>query len=197
MPLLAYALFGPSRILVLGPDSSLAALIVAVVLPLSHGDPVRAVALAGSLAVVSGLACIMAGILRLRFITELLSKPIRYGYMNGIAFVVIVSQLPKIFGVSIDSVGPLRDLWWLGRSVLGGAANWTEFAIGAGALAVIQVLKPWRRIPGLLIAVVVATVVVGLFDLGASAGVRCSATCQRACPPSRCRGSAWRTCAPW
>ena len=117
--------------------------------------------------------------------------------MNGIAFVVIVSQLPKIFGVSIDSVGPLRDLWWLGRSVLGGAANWTEFAIGAGALAVIQVLKPWRRIPGLLIAVVVATVVVGLFDLGASAGVRCSATCQRACPPSRCRGSAWRTCAPW
>ena len=172
VPLLAYALFGPSRILVLGPDSSLAALIVAVVLPLSHGDPVRAVALAGSLAVISGLACILAGILRLGFITELLSKPIRYGYMNGIAFVVIVSQLPKVFGVSSDGVGPLRDLWQLGRSVLDGAANWTEFAIGAGALAVIQMLKPWRRIPGLLIAVVVATVVVGLFDLGASAGVK-------------------------
>ncbi len=112
------------------------------------------------------------GALRLGFITELLSKPIRYGYMNGIAFVVIVSQLPKLLGVSIDSVGPLRDLWQIGWSVLDGAANWTAFAIGAGTLAVILLLKPWRRVPGLLIAVVAATVAVGLFDLGASAGVK-------------------------
>jgi hypothetical protein len=65
IPLLAYALFGPSRILVLGPDSSLAALILAVVLPRAAGDPARAVALAGMLAVVSGLVCIVAGLLRL------------------------------------------------------------------------------------------------------------------------------------
>ncbi|HSC76126.1 MAG TPA: SulP family inorganic anion transporter, partial [Pseudomonadales bacterium] len=77
IPLLAYALFGPSRILVLGPDSSLAALILAVVAPLSHGDPVRAVALASMMAIVSGLVCIMAGVFRFGFITELLSKPIR------------------------------------------------------------------------------------------------------------------------
>ena len=172
VPLLAYALFGPSRILVLGPDSSLAALILAVVLPLSGGDPMRAVALAGMMAVVSGVACILAGLLRLGFITELLSKPIRYGYMNGIAFVVIVNQLPKLFGVSIDSGGPLRDLWRLGESVLGGTTNWTTLAIGAGTLAVILLLKPYRRIPGTLIAVVVATVAAGLFDLGASAGVK-------------------------
>ena len=172
VPLLAYALFGPSRILVLGPDSSLAALILAVVLPLSGGDPIRAVALAGLMAVVSGLICILAGLSRLGFVTELLSKPIRYGYMNGIAFVVIVSQLPKLFGVSIDSVGPLRDLWQIGGSVLEGAADWTAFAIGAGTLALIQGLKPWPRIPGLLIAVMAATVAVGLFDLGASAGVK-------------------------
>ena len=172
VPLLAYALFGPSRILVLGPDSSLAALILAVVLPLSGGDPARAIAVAGLMAVVSGLVCILAGVLRLGFITELLSKPIRYGYMNGIAFVVIVNQLPKLFGISIDSNGPLRDLWQIGGSVLGGATNWTTFAIGAAALAVILLLKPWPRIPGLLIAVVGATVAVGLFDLGASAGVK-------------------------
>lgn len=172
VPLLAYALFGPSRILVLGPDSSLAALILAVVLPLSAGDPARAVAVAGLMAVVSGVVCILAGVLRLGFITELLSKPIRYGYMNGIAFVVIISQLPKLFGVSIDSTGPLRDLWQIGRVVLDGASNWTTFAIGAGALAVILLLKPWPRIPGLLIAVVGSTVAVGLFDLGASAGVK-------------------------
>src|SRR5262249_37949260 len=81
VPLLAYALSGPSRIMVLGPDSSLAPLILAVVLPLSAGDPGRAVAVAGMLAIVSGVLCILAGCARLGFITELLSKPIRYGYM--------------------------------------------------------------------------------------------------------------------
>src|SRR3954471_7607932 len=82
VPLLAYALFGPSRILVLGPDSSLAAVILAVVAPLAAGDPLRAVTLASAMAVVSGLACIAIGLLRVGFVTELLSKPIRYGYMN-------------------------------------------------------------------------------------------------------------------
>src|SRR5213076_2299443 len=79
VPLLAYALFGPSRILVLGPDSSLAAVIASIVIPLSQGDPERAVGLAGMMAIVSGVVCILAGVFKLRFITELLSKPIRYG----------------------------------------------------------------------------------------------------------------------
>src|SRR3954468_23742730 len=77
VPLLAYALFGPSRILVLGPDSSLAAVILGVVLPLSAGDPHRAIALASMMALVSGTVCILAGVVRLGFVTELLSKPIR------------------------------------------------------------------------------------------------------------------------
>src|SRR4029453_2956344 len=102
---------GPSRILVLGPDSSLAAVILAVVLPLSHGDPLRSVAVASMMAVVSGLVCVAAGLLRLGFVTELLSKPIRYGYMNGIALTVLVSQLPKIFAIKVETAGPLRDLW--------------------------------------------------------------------------------------
>ena len=103
VPLLAYAVFGPSRILVLGPDSSLAAVILGVVLPLSSGDPLRAVALAGMMAVVSGVVCILAGTARLGFVTELLSKPIRYGYMNGIALTVLTSQLPKLFDFSIKA----------------------------------------------------------------------------------------------
>src|SRR5213076_1775573 len=73
IPLLAYALFGPSRIMVLGPNSSLAAVILAVVLPLSGGDPARAIALAAMMAIVSGAVCILAGVARLGFITELLS----------------------------------------------------------------------------------------------------------------------------
>ena len=110
IPLLAYALFGPSRILVLGPDSALATLILGTVLPLSGGDPVRAVALASMMAVVAGMVLVLSGVLRLGFVTELLSKPIRYGYMNGIALTVIVSQIPNLFQVSIESTGPLHDL---------------------------------------------------------------------------------------
>src|SRR5215813_10581786 len=100
IPLLIYALFGPSRILVLGPDSALAGVILGVVLPLSGGDPLRAVTLAGMMAIVSGIVCILAGIARMGFMTELLSKPIRYGYMNGIALTVLTSQLPKLLGFS-------------------------------------------------------------------------------------------------
>jgi high affinity sulfate transporter 1 len=172
VPLLAYALFGPSRILVLGPDSSLAPVILAVVFPLSGGNPMRAVALASIMAVVSGLVCILIGISRLGFVTELLSKPIRYGYMNGIALTVLISQLPKLFGFSIDGAGPLRDIVRIAESILGGQANWTSFAVGASTLAAILLLKPYKRIPGLLLAVVAATIVVGVANLDATAGVK-------------------------
>jgi high affinity sulfate transporter 1 len=169
--LLAYALFGPSRILVLGPDSSLAAVILGVVAPLSGGDPGRAVALAGMMAIVSGLVCILAGVARLGFVTDLLSKPIRYGYMNGIALAVLISQLPKLFGFSIESEGPLRSLWDIAKAIAGGRTNWTAFAIGAAALAVILLLRNMERIPAVLIAVVGATVIAGVFDLEARAGL--------------------------
>jgi high affinity sulfate transporter 1 len=171
VPLLAYALFGPSRILVLGPDSSLAAVILAVILPLSGSDPLRAVTLAGMMAVVSGLVCILAGMARLGFITELLSKPIRYGYMNGIALTVLISQLPKLFGFSIESDGPLKNLWAIANAILDGRSNWTAFMIGAGTLAVILLLKGYQRVPGILIAVVGATVVVDTLNLAVRADV--------------------------
>jgi high affinity sulfate transporter 1 len=171
VPLLVYALFGPSRILVLGPDSSLAALILTVVLPLSAGDPQRAVALAGMMAIVSGVVCVAAGLARLGFVTELLSKPIRYGYMNGIALTVLLSQVPKLFGFSVGANGPLRQVWGIVAKVLAGNTNVVALAIGASALALILFLKRWPRVPGILIAVVAATVVVSAFDLGTRAGV--------------------------
>ena len=171
VPLLAYAVFGPSRILVLGPDSALASIILAVVLPLSAGEAQRAVALAGVMAVVSGIACIAAGVARLGFVTELLSKPIRYGYMNGIALTVLLSQVPKMFGFSIDAQGPLRQIVAIAREVLAGHTNMVALAIGAGTLALILLLKRWPRVPGVLIAVVSATVTVGALHLAAHAGV--------------------------
>ena len=171
VPLLAYALFGPSRILVLGPDSALAAIILAVVLPLSAGDAGRAVVLASMMAVVAGLTCILAGLLRLGFITELLSKPIRYGYMNGIALTVLISQTPKLFGISVDADGPGREVWALAQALLAGQANGYSLAVGGGTLALILACKRFRQVPSILLAVVLATVAVGLFDLG-SQGVK-------------------------
>jgi high affinity sulfate transporter 1 len=172
VPLLAYALFGPSRIIVLGPDSALAAVILGVVAPLAGGDPVRAVTLAAMMALVSGTVLVLAGILRLGFVTELLSKPIRYGYMNGIALTVLISQLPKLLGFSIESEGPLRDLWAVGGAVLNGKTNWVAFAVGFGTLIVILSLRNNKRVPGILIAVVGATIVVGVLDLAARYGVK-------------------------
>jgi len=171
VPLLAYALFGPSRILVLGPDSALASAILAVVLPLSAGDAQRSVALAGTMAIVSGLVCVAAGLARLGFVTDLLSKPIRYGYMNGIALTVLLSQIPKLFGFSVEAKGPLRQAWAIVQQVLAGRTNFVVLAIGASTLVLILLLKRRPRIPSILIAVVAATVVVGVLDLATRAGV--------------------------
>ena len=165
VPLLAYALFGPSRILVLGPDSALAPVILTVVLPLSAGDPQRAVALAGMMAIVSGVVCVAAGLARLGFITELLSKPIRYGYMNGIALTVLLSQIPKLFGFSVTANGPVRQVWGIVGALLAGRTNVVTFAIGGGTLVLILLLKRWPRVPGILIAVSAATLVVAVFQL--------------------------------
>jgi len=182
IPLLVYALFGPSRILVLGPDSSLAAVILAVILPLSGGDPMRAIALASMMAIVSGGVCIVAGVARVGFITELLSKPIRYGYMNGIALTVLISQLPKLFGFKIEGVGPVKDLWVIATSLLDGMANWIAFTVGAATLAVILLLKGNKRIPSILIAVIGATIVVGILDLAANANVSVLGTLPQGLP---------------
>ena len=95
VPLLVYALFGPNRVLVMAPDSALAALILSVIMAQSGGDPQRAVALAGAMAIVVGLVCVAGGFARFGFVTELLSKPIRYGFMNGIALTLSLSQLPR------------------------------------------------------------------------------------------------------
>ena len=169
--LLAYAMFGPSRVLVLGPDSALAALILGVVLPLSAGNPQRAIALAGMMALVSGSLCVLAGTARLGFVTELLSKPIRYGYMNGIALTVFISQLPALFGFSVDTDGLFSGVQAFVAALLAGQTNLSSLALGAATLALIVWLKPHQSFPGVLMAVAGATVLAAVFDLAARAGV--------------------------
>jgi high affinity sulfate transporter 1 len=166
IPLIAYALFGPSRILVLGPDSSLAPLIAVSVVPLAAGDPGQAVALAGTLALLAGIINMAAGLLRFGFITDVLSKPVRYGYMNGIALTVLVGQLPKLFGFSVDADSLVGEVTGFLGGVADGETNSLALGIGLTCLAVILGFKRWlAKVPGVLVAVVAATVVVGALEL--------------------------------
>lgn len=165
-PLFIYAIFGPSRILILGPDSALISLIAATVLPLAGGNSDKAILFAGMLAILSGILCILVGICKFAFITDLLSKPIRSGYLNGIAITVLIGQLPKVFGFSVKADNLAQELLLLLQGILAGQVNGMACAIGLSSLGIIFGFKRfWPKIPGVLIAVIIATVVVGSFDL--------------------------------
>jgi len=172
IPLIAYAVFGPSRILVLGPDSALAGLIAAAILPLAAGNSDKAIALAGMLAILAGALCIVAGLVKFGFITDLLSKPVRIGYLNGIALTVLIGQLPKVFGFSVSGNNFLQETNGLIQGIANGQINWTSFIIGFSCLMIILGCRNWfSRIPGVLIAVAGATIISSWFNLSTSYGI--------------------------
>src|SRR5262245_46288179 len=110
--LVGYAIMGPSRVLVLGPDSAVSPLIFAAIAPLvvAGDDPSTAIALAGMMAILVGLIEILLGVAKLGFVADLLSKEVQVGYMNGLAITIIVSQLPKLCGFSTDADSFLDEL---------------------------------------------------------------------------------------
>ena len=168
--LLAYAVFGPSRVLVLGPDSSLGPMIFATLAPLllANGDPARAVALASVLAIMVGVIMVVAGLARFGFVADLLSKPTQIGYMNGLALTIIVGQLPKIFGFSTDADGLIAEVRAFGSGLAAGEANAVAAVIGLSALAGILLLnRLLPKVPSVLVLVVLTAVAVKLFDLEA------------------------------
>ena len=168
VPLVVYAVLGPSRVMVLGPDSSLAAVIAAVILPLGGDDPETAVALAGALAVLTGLVILVAGLARLGFVTELLSRPVQTGYLYGIAVTILVGQLPKLCGFSIEGRGLLTEARDVVQGVADGRVNRAALAVGLAGIVVILVLRRlWPKVPGVMVAVVVGIAAVALFDLEA------------------------------
>ena len=164
--LVAYAAFGPSPFLVLGPDSALGAMIAAVILPLAAGSQDQAVAYASTLALMVGLLCVAAGVLKLGFVADLLSRPIRVGYLAGLAVTIVVGQLPKLFGFSVDADGLLPEVAAFWQNL--GQTNIFALALGLIDLGLILGLKRMHsRIPGVLAAVVVSILAVVLFDLTA------------------------------
>lgn len=167
VPLLIYALVGPSRLLVLGPDSALAPIIAVSVAPLAAGDPDRAVALAGLLALMMGGLLLLGGLLRLGFVTDLLSKPIRLGYLNGIALVVVVGQLPKLFGFSVDDGSAVDDVRGFVTGLIDGEASALASALGLGALAgIVGISMVWTRAAGVVAVVIVSMVLVAAAGWG-------------------------------
>jgi high affinity sulfate transporter 1 len=167
--LVGYAAFGPSRILVLGPDSSLGPMIAATILPIlgSDGDPAKAIALASMLALIVGAIMIVAGVARLGFVADLLSKPTRIGYMNGLALTILIGQLPKLFGFSTDADNLIDELRAFVDGVTSGDTVGAALAIGLVSLGLILVLARWLpKVPGVLAAVVVAIAASAALNLG-------------------------------
>ena len=168
--LTAYALMGPSRNLVLGPDSSLGPMIAATILPLigANGDPAKAVMLASMLALLVGAIMLLAGLAHLGFIADLLSKPTQIGYMNGLALTILVGQLPKLFGFSVDADGFIPELKGFFDGLVAGETVAAALAVGVGALALILILeRVMPKIPSVLVAVVLSIIAVNVFDLTA------------------------------
>ena len=164
--LVGYAFLGPSRILVLGPDSSVSPLIFAAIAPLLLvPDPSTAIALAGMMALIVGAIEIGLGLGKLGFVADLLSKEVQVGYMNGLAITIIVGQLPKLFGFSTDADGFIDET----KAFVSGLdqTNTTALVIGVATLAVLMILpRITTRVPAVLVAVVGATVATALLDLG-------------------------------
>ncbi len=162
-----YALVGPSRHLLLGPDSSLAPLIAAALaLVVAGGDPADAVVAAGLLALMTGGLCLLAGVFRLGYIAELLSNPVQLGYLNGLAVVMVCSQLPKLFGFGGggETVPEILDGFVSG--VADGLVDGWSLAIGLVSVVLILAIARGRpRFPGVLLAVVLAIVAVEVLDL--------------------------------
>ena len=166
--LLGYAAFGPSRVLVLGPDSSLGPMIAAAILPLiaANGDPGRAVALASALGLLVGAIAAVGAVARLGFVADLLSLPTMIGYMNGLAVTILIGQLPKLFGFSIDASGLIDEARAFVNGVQDGKTVGAALAVGVLALVVMEGLSRFfPKLPSVLVAVVLSIVVTNAFDL--------------------------------
>ncbi len=167
IPLLAYAVVGPSRIMVLGPDSSLTPLIAAAVVPLAARDPAEAIAIAGALSMAAGVICIVAGLARFGFVSELLSAPVRYGYLNGIAVTIIVSQGAKLCGFSVNGESLFDQIRQFVTAIGDGKVR--AWALGVGLVSIVGIVVVRSKLPRIpvALAVVVGGVAVALaFDLG-------------------------------
>lgn len=164
LPLIAYAMFGTSRQLIVGPDAATAALLAASIAPLAGGDPQLYVSLSVALTLLAGLYCIGASFLRLGALADFLSRPILVGYLNGIALYIVAGQLGKLFGFPVVAHGILPKVFEVVTRI--GQTHWPTLAVGVGTYAVLILSKRFvPRLPAALVALVAATLAVAMFGL--------------------------------
>ncbi|MDX1887746.1 sulfate permease [Mycolicibacterium sp. 120270] len=164
VPLALYALLGSSRQLSVGPESTTALMTATALAPLAIGDPQRYAVFAAAVAVLVGVICFVAGLLRIGFLADLLSKPVLVGYMTGVAVIMIGSQLGKVSGVPVDGEEFVDQVRSFAAGISG--VHWPTAALAAAVLAVLLTLaRMWPRLPGPLIAILLASAVVAAFSL--------------------------------
>jgi SulP family sulfate permease len=170
LPLAVYGLLGSSRQHVIGPDSTLAALTAVTIAPLAvvggEVDPARYVALTAALALTMGLLLLAAGVLRLGFVADFFGKPVLLGYINGVALIVIASQLGKLFGVTVD----VDEFFPILREVVSdlGDANGPTVLLSAVLLAVAVAVKRFLPVvPPSLVVLALGLAAAALMDLEA------------------------------
>jgi high affinity sulfate transporter 1 len=165
-PLLAYALFGSSRQLIVGPDAATCLLVAASLAPLAAGDPERYLALLPVFTLMTGVLYLIAGAARLGFIATFLSQPILTGYLNGIALIILVGQLPKLLGYPGETNEFVPQLRELVQHL--GLSHPPTALLGLGVLVGLLVLgRVAPVVPGALVAVVAGIAAVVLLDLRA------------------------------
>ena len=166
LPLVAYALFGTSRQLIVNPDAATCAVFAASVLPLAAGDHQALRSLSIALAVLTGVVCIAAGLFKLGFVADFLGKPILVGYLNGVAISIFLGQMGKVFGFSMHSRGIVPRLIELAGKLP--HTHLPTLTVGLTTLAVILAGKHWwPRAPASLLAMLVAGALVYGLDLEA------------------------------
>ncbi len=168
LPLAVYGLLGTSRQHVVGPDSTLAALTAVTVAPLAmvggEVDPARYAALAAALALAMGVMLFLAGVLRLGFVADFFGKPVLLGYINGVALIVIASQLGKLLGISVG-VDDFFAVVWEVLSELGDANGPTVLLSAVLLAAAIAVRRFLPAVPPSLVVLALALVIAALVDL--------------------------------
>jgi high affinity sulfate transporter 1 len=162
--LTAYVLFGSSRQLSVGPESTTALMTAAVLAPMAAGDSLRYGVLAAALAVLVGAVCFLGAIARLGFLANMLSRPVLVGYMTGVAILMIASQLGKITGTAVSGDEFVDLVQSFVRSI--NLLHWPTMALAASVLTLLLVLGRWApRAPGPLVAVLAATAGVAVLPL--------------------------------
>jgi SulP family sulfate permease len=152
-PLVLYPLFASSRRLMAGPESGLAILTAVALAPLAAEGSAKFAVLAAMLALLTGAVLILAGLLRLGFLADFFSRPVLLGFINGVAAIILVSQLPQFLGIKVQADSTLGTLWQVLRHI--GDAQWRAIVLGIVLVIVLALLGRFaRRVPGALVALV-------------------------------------------